>query len=387
MARTRYRAHVTDRAPTAASATRATIVCVAAAVAAAVVASLPTACAQIIGVDQERTLTEAGVSGSDGGTASVPTQTVGDCADGQKRCDGACVPVTDPTFGCDAVACAKPCSLPHAATTKCEAGKCGVATCAPGYADCDGIGDTGCEADITSPLTCNDCKVACPTGELCAPPPTGCTKNCGGLTACPDGRCVDTTTSVHDCGGCATATDPTHACTVVPNGNADAACLPGGEAGASTCGLSCHAGYGDCNNDPSDGCEAALVFSFADNDKDGYGAGNAVSSGCTVQPGMSGNSRDCLDTDARVNPGQTGFFGTAYTLPGGKLSFDYNCDNKEEGATTDYGGACAAGCATGYVTAGITANPWCGSTTKESCPVFSGTVSCASAAASAYACR
>jgi hypothetical protein len=333
---------------------------------------------------------EASVQGD--GAHDFETSTVAQCPPGQKRCSGACVAADDPEYGCDPTSCLAPCSLPHVPVAKCVDSVCAVGTCAPGWADCNGLGKDGCEADTTSTATCNDCKVACPTNELCAPPPTGCTKDCGSLTACADGRCVDTTTSVHDCGGCVGPAEPGLVCTVTASGHANAVCNPtamadqdagdadGGDAGTllvGVCGFICNQGYGDCNNNPSDGCEQQLVPYFADMDGDGYGAGTALGLACKVPQGASGNANDCQDSNASVHPGQTMYFSSSYMTPKGGASFDYDCDNSEEGdPSLTTGGACTPSCTTGYMATGMTANPYCGSTTKESCPVTSGVVSC-----------
>ncbi len=124
-------------------------------------------------------------------------------------CDGAdndCDGLIDETFdlltdlnNCGSCGLVCP-SGPHA-TASCAAGTCGFA-CAPGYENCDGDPQNGCEAHL-----------------------------------------VD---DVMNCGACG------NVCPTYPNG--DAACRN------STCEFSCNwiEGWDDCNDDLSDGCEANL---------------------------------------------------------------------------------------------------------------------------------
>lgn len=114
----------------------------------------------------------------------------------QKTCGTRCVMKTDPDYGCDDPSCA-PCALPHATAT-CKAGACAVGSCDPGYLDCDGLATNGCEVVAASDL-----------------------HHCG------------------DCGTDCSAIDPTKQW----------------RCDSGKCELSCPAGTGDCNHDPSDGCE------------------------------------------------------------------------------------------------------------------------------------
>ncbi len=142
--------------------------------------------------------TDAGNSdGSDGGQDVTQT-----ClpSPGQKSCDNKCVERTDPAYGCDTASCA-PCALSHATAT-CTGGACAVGSCDPGYLDCNGQAADGCEVyGNADPNHCGDCN-------------TDCTKQ-----------------------------DPTKQW----------------QCNAGQCQLVCPAGKGDCNQDPSDGCEADLA--------------------------------------------------------------------------------------------------------------------------------
>ena len=91
------------------------------------------------------------------------------------------------------------CALPNA-STRCSHGLCMLAVCDPGWGDCDGDTGNGCETPINSTINCGGCGVSCVAQS--------------GTTSCDAGRCVIT--------GC----DP---------------------------------GYGDCDFDPTNGCETSLM--------------------------------------------------------------------------------------------------------------------------------
>ncbi|MCC6217467.1 MAG: hypothetical protein IT376_21600 [Polyangiaceae bacterium] len=105
--------------------------------------------------------------GGEAGTSPGPAT----CAGGEKTCDGRCVDVDDPAFGCAADGCA-PCpsaGVPMA----CGAGVCVVGECPAGTADCDGEAGNGCEIDTRSEdLHCGACGA-----------------ECAGLTRCSGGTC------------------------------------------------------------------------------------------------------------------------------------------------------------------------------------------------------
>jgi hypothetical protein len=216
------------------------------------------------------------------------------CAAGEKTCNGACVPLTDPLFGCGVEGCA-PCALARATAACTGDGTCVVAACQAGYADCDKDPANGCEIDLAQPSHCGACNAACaaaapvcvPTtaGFACA---TGCTPqaptrcgdqcvdlassptHCGscndvcapvanGQVSCARGACAfSCTAGFHACGGaCADSTSPAScgaACSPCPAGpNATATCRGG------ACGLSCAGDFADCNGSAADGCEVNLA--------------------------------------------------------------------------------------------------------------------------------
>jgi hypothetical protein len=227
-------------------------------------------------------------AGDGGGIFDPPT-----CGSGQKLCDGTCVSIDNPVYGCDETSCS-PCSLSRGVAV-CSGNSCVLGSCNAGYADCDLDASDGCEVDLSLPAHCGSCNAACGTAAPdcspingtfecitnCQPPqPTLCNgtcvdltssaANCGqcgvpcpavanGTTSCSDSTCAFSCTAPYlKCGaGCVAPNDPTAcgpACTAcTPPAHANATCP------ASSCSFTCKAGYGDCDMDPTNGCETMLV--------------------------------------------------------------------------------------------------------------------------------
>jgi hypothetical protein len=127
---------------------------------------------------------------------------------------------------------------------------------------------------------------------------------------------------------------------------------------------------------PEAGCVITTEF-FADDDQDGFGRGDTVRRACTRPAGAwATRNGDCNDASARVFPGQTEYFSSAYSRSG-KDSFDYDCSGVEEPEESTPGSApnCAAlpllGCAgAGFAPTGRResgTNPICGSAELVQC--------------------
>ncbi len=185
----------------------------------------------------------------DGGTPCEPVS---------ERCNGAdddCDGMTDEGFDLDTDplncgACFNVCSTNNA-TPACAGGVCSIAACAAGFADCDGVAGSGCEANLgTSIFHCGACDAACSVANATAVCADG---ECG-VGACDaafddcnadeaDG-CEASLETATDCGACGVA------CTVAGGT---------GSCAGGTCAVgTCDAGLGDCNADASDGCEQPL---------------------------------------------------------------------------------------------------------------------------------
>jgi Stigma-specific protein, Stig1 len=169
------------------------------------------------------------------------------CEAGFADCNG------DPVDGCEVDlresaqhcgACGRACTVANG-TGSCSGGSCRVASCAPGFADCDGMPGNGCEVDIRSAQHCGGCNQACPPGSFCNA--NQCASLCGpGFSFC-SGACYTLGTDPRHCGACGNAC-PTRA-------NSSPQCVQG------ICGIACVAGWGDCDGNVANGCEANLQTS------------------------------------------------------------------------------------------------------------------------------
>ncbi|MBI5533361.1 MAG: hypothetical protein HY898_11630 [Deltaproteobacteria bacterium] len=139
------------------------------------------------------------------------------CPSPKQCCNGQCEDTTT-TEHCGSC---QPCASPLHTVTACVAGACSVESCDTGFADCNALASDGCE--------------------------------------------IDTNATAEHCGGCTTKCDLPHAFA---------------KCDAGTCGVSsCETGWGDCNADPSDGCESNLAIEVANCGT----CGNV----CVAQPGAA----------------------------------------------------------------------------------------------------
>ncbi|MEZ4314385.1 MAG: fibrinogen-like YCDxxxxGGGW domain-containing protein, partial [Polyangiaceae bacterium] len=178
--------------------------------------------------------------------------TVQDCPQGTGDCDG------NPYNGCetDILASTAHCGScgggcdPANGVGECNAGVCTVASCAPGFANCNGSPDDGCESNLaTDTANCGSCGseclnanggVTCDQGA-CVP---ACDPSYGNCDASGQNGCETLLTTKTDCGACGVACNPA---------NANSSCTTG------ACVLtSCKPQFANCDADDSNGCEAAL---------------------------------------------------------------------------------------------------------------------------------
>jgi hypothetical protein len=183
------------------------------------------------------------------------------------RCGAACVDLTRDPMNCGA--CGQRCAVGAHAVAACGSGRCGV-VCDTGYRDCDGDAATGCEASLADDLAhCGAC------GRVCA---------------------VARGTPVCRAGACAV--------------------------------MSCAAGYGDCNTNATDGCEAELATDAANCGMCGRAcaAGRMCVAGACSSPVLEtfetgawpwtpwargGGTTDCTVTAGCAHDGSRGFTGAA----------------------------------------------------------------------------
>ena len=237
----------------------------------------------------------------------VPTCTVNnDCnklGGGSLCCSTVCVNPASDIKHCGA--CGAVCESPANGTPGCVGGHCVIAICSPGFEDCDKAMVNGCETTVSNdPLNCGKCGNACkpfsnglPTcvngicAAICAPNYADCDGNV--MNGCE----IDTTFDIKNCGGCGrTCGAPPNAepycdlgkCGFRPKiGFADCDANPGNGAEVNTsndpnncghcgnicplrpnsmaascmggrCVNSCNQGFGDCDNQPANGCESNL---------------------------------------------------------------------------------------------------------------------------------
>ncbi len=171
--------------------------------------------------------------------------------------------------------------FPDHAIGRCVDGSCTVHGCLDGHLDCNGVAADGCEVDPMSDV-----------------------EHCGG------------------CGG---------ACTVEANG------APLCDEG--TCAAECAPGFLDCDQNPTNGCERAVV-AYVDGDGDGVGIAQNWVLVCEITEGLSATGNDCDDADERVFPGQNNYFTQAST----RVGFDYNCDGVLTRSDTRSGYCSSNGC-------------------------------------------
>ncbi len=236
-------------------------------------------------------------------------------------------------------ACDNTCFYEHAAAL-CVQQACQMGNCAPGFGDCNNDSADGCETELaTDAANCGAC------GTLCA------FDHAGAL--CLNSVCVlgDCQTGFADCdgevaNGCEAQLGTDTRCASCDDDCTARFANAAGSCAAGACAIgACIAGFGDCDNDPADGCEASL--SAAAN----CGAcGNACGAaqvcidsggGYTCQTGChdgdddgyadeSCGGTDCDDADFATNPGAT------EKCDG----IDNDCDSTTDEGFTTLGQAC-----------------------------------------------
>lgn len=170
------------------------------------------------------------------------------CPAGRVPCGGTCIDIGSDANNCGS--CGNICDFSNA-TSSCVAGVCRLATCSPGFADCDSMASNGCEANTaTSISNCGGCGTRCSSAggtPTCAM--GSCRVSCStGFADCnmnpADGCEADLQTTTTRCGSCS------HACVL---SNATSGCTAG------ICTIaSCNAGFANCDVDASNGCETDI---------------------------------------------------------------------------------------------------------------------------------
>ncbi|HSA24624.1 MAG TPA: agmatine deiminase family protein, partial [Myxococcota bacterium] len=160
--------------------------------------------------------------------------------------------------------CATPadCDLPQVDQHACTAGVCGIVSCDPGYGDCDGAADDGCEQDLWQVAACGtSCArlVNCPSelqhaaGEGCAAGACDYASCDAGYGDCDGEREDGCEANLWQPGACGTTCAQRVDCAALVQHATGLACA----AGACDYGA-CAALYGDCDGDRTNGCELDL---------------------------------------------------------------------------------------------------------------------------------
>lgn len=162
-----------------------------------------------------------------------------DCdADGSNGCE---VDLSEDTVHCGM--CGNQCPMIENGVAACSDGTCGIGACHMDYQLCDGQ----C-IPIADVNNCGSCGNRCiaPNG-VCSMTAEGtaCAPSCGAGQMLCAGSCIDTTASTVHCGRC------DNRCESGLNS------APVCEAGA--CLLDCEAGFGDCDDEATNGCEVTLA--------------------------------------------------------------------------------------------------------------------------------
>jgi hypothetical protein len=300
------------------------------------------------------------------------------CGAGRSCCNGACTDVTSDTFNCGA--CGGVCDFVNG-TARCTAGACAGGTCTAGYGDCDSDATNGCETNLgESPQHCSMCGRSCVVGAnatarcesmacrtTCDPGYGDCDGNAG------NGCESQLSTSSAHCGSCGRA--------CANAANATGVCLAG------ACGLTCAAGFADCDGNAANGCEVNTQTSIShcgacgavcarNNAVVACMAGVCGITGCATGSGnCDSNPANGCETNTRLDSVNCGTCGRACV-----------------GTQVCANGACQATCATGSTlcsgacvdTATNPAN--CGSCGRA-CALTNATAGCAAGACTLASCN
>ena len=149
--------------------------------------------------------------------------------------------------------CGRSCDVDGADRVACMAGMCSIVACAAGRGNCDGMNANGCEVDLTSAVAnCGMCGTRCTTPNATPDCDTGrcAIADCNpGFANCnmsvADGCETNINTDITHCGDCTTRCTYAHAT---------------GTCTLGVCALgTCEMNFGNCDGDPGNGCETDLL--------------------------------------------------------------------------------------------------------------------------------
>ncbi|MEZ4393799.1 MAG: MXAN_6577-like cysteine-rich protein [Polyangiales bacterium] len=186
-------------------------------------------------------------------TGGVATCALGSCgiacSNGFGDCDlnstNGCETRLDSATNCGA--CGRTCAFANAAGV-CRDGACALGTCNTGFLDCDGNPANGCEVNArTDRINCGRCGAACGSTQSCVDGVCG--TSCSAGSQLCGGACTNLQNDPSNCGACGTA------CRAASNQTPVCA--------AGRCDGVCLSGFGDCDNNATNGCETNVQTSVA----------------------------------------------------------------------------------------------------------------------------
>jgi hypothetical protein len=292
------------------------------------------------------------------GTCSASTCSLTTCNVGYGNCnqiemDGCETNTTSARLHCGG--CGKEClasTSAHVSSNSCSASTCNP-VCNSGYANCDGDGYNGCEANTANTrLHCGGCGLECSSaasahvstnncsGSSCNP---SCTTGYGNCDADGYNGCeTDTTTSRLHCGGCG------QECSIATSAHVTSNTCSSGD-----CNPACMAGYANCDDTGHNGCEANTATSRLHCGGCGQECSIAASahvtsnncSGSKCSPqctngyaNCDGDAYDGCETDTNTSRLSCGGCGQVCSIASGAHVSSNNCSN----------GTCSPVCNSGF---------------------------------------
>jgi hypothetical protein len=250
------------------------------------------------------------------------------CATGQACCGGRCVSTSMDAAHCGA--CGVACALPNA-TPVCAASACAATACAAGFGDCDRDAANGCEVAVAGSLNhCGACGRMCPGGPHATA--TCAMGECGLRCDAGFGDCDGNPTNGCETDLNVTATACSSCTTVCAIPNATPACVAG------RCAIgACVPGFADCDGLVANGCETATTT-----------GSNCGMCGVTCRAGEVCSIDRC---GSSCSAGTTLCGGACFNLsadPSNCGTCGRICPTLASARATCAGGACAFTCNAGY---------------------------------------